>query len=63
MWIRNGAFPSTNPASSAITPNWIRTPELNWDAQKVRLDAGCIEKIDALDEGQRHAKLPFAPKW
>ena len=37
--------------------------QLNWDAQKVKLDAGDIEKIDALDEGLRHAKPPFAPKW
>jgi 2,5-diketo-D-gluconate reductase B len=37
--------------------------QLNWDAQKVKLDAGDIKKIDALDEGERHAKPPFAPKW
>ena len=37
--------------------------ELNWDSQKVRLDADDIAKIDALDEGKRNAKPPFAPKW
>jgi 2,5-diketo-D-gluconate reductase B len=37
--------------------------QMNWDAQKVRLDADDIKQIDALDEGQRHAKPPFAPKW
>jgi 2,5-diketo-D-gluconate reductase B len=37
--------------------------ELNWDSQKVRLDADDIAKIDALDEGQRNAKPPFSPKW
>jgi 2,5-diketo-D-gluconate reductase B len=37
--------------------------ELNWDSQKVKLDAGDIGKIDALDEGKRNANPPFSPKW
>jgi 2,5-diketo-D-gluconate reductase B len=37
--------------------------QINWDAQKLRLDAGDIAKIDALDEGKRNANPPFAPKW
>ena len=35
----------------------------NWDAQKLRLDADDIAKIDALDEGRRNANPSFAPKW
>jgi 2,5-diketo-D-gluconate reductase B len=37
--------------------------KLNWDSQKVRLDADDIAKIDALDEGKRNANPPWAPKW
>lgn len=37
--------------------------QLNWDAQKVRLDADDIAKIDKLDEGKRNANPPFSPKW
>ena len=37
--------------------------QVNWDSQKLKLDADDIKKIDALDEGERHAKPPFAPKW
>jgi 2,5-diketo-D-gluconate reductase B len=37
--------------------------QVNWDSQKLKLDADDIAKIDALDEGERHAKPPFAPKW
>jgi 2,5-diketo-D-gluconate reductase B len=37
--------------------------QVNWDAQKLNLDAGDIARIDALDEGRRHANPPFAPKW
>ncbi|SAL49291.1 aldo/keto reductase [Caballeronia humi] len=37
--------------------------EINWDAQKVKLDADDIARIDALDEGKRNANPPFAPKW
>ena len=44
---------STNPAHQ----------QSNWDAQKLRLDAGAIAKIDALDEGKRNANPPFAPRW
>lgn len=35
----------------------------NWNAQKLKLDADDIAKIDALDEGKRNANPPFAPKW
>jgi 2,5-diketo-D-gluconate reductase B len=35
----------------------------NWDAQKLKLDADDIAKIDALDEGRRNANPSFAPKW
>jgi 2,5-diketo-D-gluconate reductase B len=44
---------STNPAHQ----------QANWDAQKLKLGADDIAKIDALDEGKRHANPPFAPKW
>jgi 2,5-diketo-D-gluconate reductase B len=37
--------------------------EINWDSQKLKLDAEDIAKIDALDEGKRNANPPFAPKW
>ncbi|WP_244815931.1 aldo/keto reductase [Caballeronia sp. Lep1P3] len=35
----------------------------NWDAQKLKLDADDIAKIDTLDEGKRNANPSFAPKW
>ncbi|SAL85851.1 2,5-diketo-D-gluconate reductase B [Caballeronia arvi] len=35
----------------------------NRDAQKLKLDADDIARIDALDEGKRNANPPFAPKW
>jgi 2,5-diketo-D-gluconate reductase B len=35
----------------------------NWAAQKLKLDAADIAKIDALDEGRRNANPSFAPKW
>ncbi len=35
----------------------------NFDAQQLKLDADDLRRIDALDEGQRHANPPFAPKW
>lgn len=44
---------STNPAHQ----------KSNFDAQSVKLDAEDIRRIDALDEGQRHANPPFAPAW
>ncbi|MDR5738294.1 MULTISPECIES: aldo/keto reductase [unclassified Caballeronia] len=37
--------------------------QINWDAQKLELDADDIAKIDALDEGKRNANPSFAPKW
>jgi 2,5-diketo-D-gluconate reductase B len=37
--------------------------QINWDSQKLRLDADDIAAIDALDEGKRNANPPFAPKW
>jgi 2,5-diketo-D-gluconate reductase B len=37
--------------------------ELNWDSQKVRLDAEDIKKMDGLDEGKRNANPSFSPKW
>jgi 2,5-diketo-D-gluconate reductase B len=37
--------------------------QVNWDAQKLKLDADDIARIDALDEGKRHANPPFAPTW
>jgi len=37
--------------------------QINWDAQKLKLEADDIAKIDALDEGKRNANPPFAPKW
>ena len=35
----------------------------NLDAQKLKLDADDIARIDALDEGRRHANPSFAPRW
>ncbi|WP_250525761.1 aldo/keto reductase [Caballeronia sp. GAWG2-1] len=37
--------------------------QINWDAQKLQLDADDIAKIDKLDEGKRNANPSFAPKW
>ncbi|WP_277184571.1 aldo/keto reductase [Caballeronia sp. BR00000012568055] len=37
--------------------------QVNWDAQKLKLDAEDIAKIDTLDEGRRNANPSFAPKW
>jgi 2,5-diketo-D-gluconate reductase B len=37
--------------------------QVNWDAQKLKLDAEDMAKIDTLDEGRRNANPSFAPKW
>ena len=37
--------------------------KVNWESQKLKLDAEDIAKIDALDEGRRNANPSFAPKW
>ncbi|KMY85464.1 Methylglyoxal reductase, acetol producing / 2,5-diketo-D-gluconic acid reductase B [Candidatus Paraburkholderia calva] len=35
----------------------------NWEAQKLKLDATDIAKLDALDEERCNANPSFAPKW